>query len=536
MKEMRNVRPAFEVFEGNVKDLPVGFQKIKCHVVWDVKLGENFQRKARLVAGGHITTTPTTLTYSSVVSRESVSLALTIAALNDLDILACDIQNAYLTAKCRERIYTIAGPEFGHEEGTLFIVKQALYGLKSSGAAFRAKLANVLYEANFRPSRADPDVWLRPAVKPNGFEYYEMVLCYVDNVLSVGHDPLRAIESVRNTFRLKEDKAEVPDVYLGATLEKVTTEEGKKCWTMSSVKYLKAAIENVEKALEKQGKKLPSKCSTPMTCSYHPSEDTSAELEPEGIQVYQELIGVLRWAVEIGRIDILLEVSLLSSHLALPREGHLNQVYHIFGYLKASPRRRLFFDPTDPSVSESRFHRFEWEDFYRDAKEPTPIDMPPPRGRTMSIHCFVDASHAADKVTRRSQSGVLIFCNRSPIIWYSKRQNAVETSTFGAEFTALRLGVELIQGLRYKLRMFGVPIDGPANVYCDNEAVYKNVSIPESILNKKHHSVSYHACRQAVASGMVRVAKEDTLTNLADLFTKVMGRIKRESILDLFMY
>jgi len=305
---------------------------------------------------------------------------------------------------------------------------------------------------------------------------------------------------------------------------------------MSLVKYLKAAIDNVEKALQKSNSKLPSKCITPTTYNYHPGEDTTPELGPEGVKTYQELIGILRWAIEIGRIDILLEVSLLSSHLALPREGHLAQVYHIFGYLKSSPRRRLFFDPTDPIISESRFHKFDWEDFYREAEEPIPNDVPVPRGRPLTIHCFVDASHAADKVTRRSHSGILIFCNRSPVVWFSKRQNSVETSTFGAEFTALRLAVELVQGLRYKLRMFGVPVDGPANLYCDNEAVYKNVSIPESTLNKKHHSVSYHACRQAVASGMVRIAKEDTLTNLADLFTKVLGRVKREQILDMFMY
>ena len=68
MKEMKNVRPAFEVFEGKIKDL-VGYQSIKCHVIWDIKLGENFCCKARLVAGGHTTDTPSSITYSSVVSR-----------------------------------------------------------------------------------------------------------------------------------------------------------------------------------------------------------------------------------------------------------------------------------------------------------------------------------------------------------------------------------------------------------------------------------------------------------------------------------
>ena len=83
-KEMRNMRPAFEVFEGTKDQLPVGYQFMKCHMIFDVKFGENFRRKARLVAGGHMTETPATLTYLSVVSRDSVQIALTVGALKDL--------------------------------------------------------------------------------------------------------------------------------------------------------------------------------------------------------------------------------------------------------------------------------------------------------------------------------------------------------------------------------------------------------------------------------------------------------------------
>ena len=97
---MKNVRPAFEVFEGEKSDIPIGYQEVKCHMIYDIKLGENFRRKARLVAGGHKTVAPASITYSSVVSRDSVRFTLTVEALNDLDILAFDIQNSYLTAKC----------------------------------------------------------------------------------------------------------------------------------------------------------------------------------------------------------------------------------------------------------------------------------------------------------------------------------------------------------------------------------------------------------------------------------------------------
>ena len=345
--EMKNVRPAFRKFDGDPKEL-VGYQKIRCHMIFDVKLGENFRRKARLVGGGHTTETPSSLTYSSVVSRDSVRILLTVAALNDLDVLACDIQNAYLTAKYRERIYTIAGPEFGSEEGDTMIVEMALYGLKSSGAAFWSKLAKVLYDMDYRTSLADPDVWMRPGTKPSGERYYEYVLCYVDDVLVISHQPIKSMDGIREVFKLKGDNAEKPDMYLGAQISEVATDNGTQCWSLSSEKYVKAAVSNVEAALKKRDSKLPSNCPTPCTTGYHPAEDTSTELNAEGTTLFQELVGVLRWAVEIGRLDILLEVSLLSSHLAMPRAGHLQEVYHIFEYLRQSPRRRWFLDPDHP--------------------------------------------------------------------------------------------------------------------------------------------------------------------------------------------
>ena len=105
---MKTMRPAFKVFEGAESDIPNGYQKIRCHIIRDIKLGENLRRKAQYVSGGHTTTTPSSLTYLSVVSRYLLRIALTVAALNDLDILACDIKGDYLNAECRKIIYTIA--------------------------------------------------------------------------------------------------------------------------------------------------------------------------------------------------------------------------------------------------------------------------------------------------------------------------------------------------------------------------------------------------------------------------------------------
>ena len=535
-KEMRNVRIAFEIFEGNENEIPPGYQKVDCHMIFDIKMGENCRRKARMVAGGHTTSTPPSITYSSVVSRDSVRIALTIAALNDLKVLGCDIQNAYLTAKCREKIWTIAGPEFGSEEGKIMLVVRALYGLKSSGAAFRALLAEVLYDMGYRPSYADPDVWMRPGIKVDGFEYWEYVLCYVDDVLSISDNPMKTMKQIQAKFKLKDDKIEEPKNYLGAGLSKMTNQDGDECWAMSSEDYCNAAVANVEEILRKKGMRLPAKCNTPMSNGYRPELDVTAELRADDFTWYQELIGQLRWAIEIGRVDILLEVSLLSQHLALSREGHLEQALNIMGYLKTHKKMRLMFDKGMAAFDDRMFKSYDWEDFYKNAKEKIPPNMPEARGLPVETTSFVDADHAGNKIHRRSQTGVLIFLNKAPIHWLSKKQPAVETSTFGAEFCAMKVGVEMVEALRYKLRMFGVPIQGPANVFCDNQAVYQNTAIPESTLRKKHHSIAYHLCREAVASKTIRVAKQGTTKNLADLFTKLMTAARRRFLLERFTY
>ena len=155
-KEMKNVRPDFEVLEGDVHQLPSGSYEIKCYMIFDVKIVENFRRKARLVAGSHTTDAPATLTYSSVISRDSVRIALTIAALNGLEVMACDIQNAYVTADCREKIWTRAGPELWSESGTILLIHKALYRMKSPGATFRAHLAGTLYDIGFVPTQGRP--------------------------------------------------------------------------------------------------------------------------------------------------------------------------------------------------------------------------------------------------------------------------------------------------------------------------------------------------------------------------------------------
>jgi hypothetical protein len=125
------------------------------------------------------------------------------------------------------------------------------------------------------------------------------------------------------------------------------------------------------------GYKLPKKASTPMATTYRPDLDVSPELDPDTANYYQSFIGVLCWTIEIGRLDINTEVSMLAAHMAMPREGHLYAVFRIFSYLKAKHIARLIFDPTPPKIDHNKFRANEdWINFYGNVKEVIPPNAP----------------------------------------------------------------------------------------------------------------------------------------------------------------
>jgi hypothetical protein len=109
----------------------------------------------------------------------------------------------------------------------------------------------------------------------------------------------------------------------------------------------------------------------------------------------------------------------------------------------------------------------------------------------------------------------------SLINWLSQKKPTIELSVFGAEFVAMKLGVEALQGIRYKLRMMGVPIAGPTYVYGDNMSVIHNTQWPESTLKKKNLSICYHAVHEAVAMGEILTSHVQTKNNFSDFMTKV---------------
>ena len=157
------------------------------------------------------------------------------------------------------------------------------------------------------------------------------------------------------------------------------------------------------------------------------------------------------------------------------------------------------------------------------SSEIIPEDAPTPKGKGVMMTLFVNSDHAGDKVTHRSRTGYVVFLQNSPIAWFSKKQSSVETSTFGSEFMAMKTATEYIRGLRYKLRMMGIPIIGPCLTYGDNNAVVTNSTLPDSVLKKKSNSIAYNFVREGAARDEWRCRYIPTDENLSDLCTKPLA-------------
>ena len=170
-----------------------------------------------------------------------------IAALNDIDIMSCDLENAYLNAPCREKIWFEGGIECGEDQGKVCVIVRSLYGLKSCWSSISVTLAQILQDLGYKSSKADPDVWMREAVKDDGHKYYEMLFVYVDDILAFSHQAEDAIKEITTFFKAKDGSIKPPEIYLGANVSKMQLPDGREVWSTSPRTYVKNSILVVER-------------------------------------------------------------------------------------------------------------------------------------------------------------------------------------------------------------------------------------------------------------------------------------------------
>ena len=491
---------------------PSGYQQIPYHIVFDVKF--DLRRKARLVAGGNVTQLAREDIYSGVVGLETVRLGMFLAELNCLSCCAADIGNAYLNGTTKEKVYIIAGPEFGPLQGRILIIVRALYGLRTSAAVFWAHLSVTLQQLGYKQSKADPNLWFR--LHDGRYEY---LATYVDDVMAWSKDPIEVINALKEQYTLKG--VGIPEYYLGGNVEYLDehwTKDGINI-AFSARTYINNVIPKFEKLIGKEFKNVK----TPMAENCHPELDDSPLLSSNDSALYRSITGSLNWIVTLGRFDVQYATSVLSRFNSCPREKHLQMAVRVLTYLKTFPKGRILFDTTYMDHTKRDIQTHDWSQVYPDAEEELPPDMPTPIGKTVRITAYVDADHAHDQVTRRSVTGILIFLNNTLIKSISKRQKTVETSTYGSELVAARIATEAIMDLRYQLRMLGVPLDKPALMIGDNMSVVLNTTVPSSVLKKKHLALGYHRVREAIAAKVLEFAHIESTKNIADVCTKPLG-------------
>ena len=347
----------------------------------------------------------------------------------------------------------------------------------------------------------------------NKGDHYEYIAVYVDDLLIASRSPETIIEALMKKHSFKLKGTGPISFHLGCDFNR--DEEGTLCYAPK--KYIEKMLDNYRRMFGT----WPKPAHSPLMSGDHPELDTSDLLNEDDQKVYQSLIGALQWVIQIGRFDITTAVMTLSRFRAMPRQGHLDRVKRIYGYLSKMRHGTIRIRTDAPDYSAIPVKMYDWEySCYRDAVEEIPFDAPKPKGKSVTTTSFFDANLYHDLISGKSVTGILHLFNQTPIDWYSKLQTTAESATFGSEYIAGRTCTEQIIDLRLTLRYLGVPINGASMMFGDNESVINSAAIPHSKMHKRWVALSYHRVRWAVAAGILKIYHIAGKKNPADILSK----------------
>ena len=247
-----------------------------------------------------------------------------------------DIGNAYLHGHTTEPYYISAGEEFGELAGLILLIIGSIYGLKTSAGRWHEYLSVTLNSMGFKPSKADPDL----RIKDCG-THYEYVAVYVDDLIFVSKDPMKYIEQLKFDYNLKG--VGTPEYYLGGNVD--IASDGKMTWSAKT--YNKNICERIEKLIDMTLRSY----GLPLPENYHPKKDDSLLLSEDMARSHQMLVGSANWIFTLGRFDILYAVTMMARFNQVPRQGLLNAMLRVIGYLKGCAKGRILVDTRIPTVA-----------------------------------------------------------------------------------------------------------------------------------------------------------------------------------------
>ena len=367
----------------------------------------------------------------------------------------------------------------------------------------------------FFPSYADPDVWMR--APPDPFAPYKYIVVYVDNLFIAMKDPLAFFQEIQtDPWNYKLKGVGPPRYHVGADFFR----DSDDTLCMGTQTYAKRLLSNFEKLFGT----LPPPVRSLLPEHDRPELDDAPLCGPDDVAKYQSILGACQWMISLLRFDLCEAIMSLSRFRHCPCRGLLDCLKRVCGYIRQFPHCSIRFRTHIPLheahyTSQPTYH--QWMDTVcGPVSKELPANMPSPRGHLVRTTTFFDANLMHDVVTGRSCTGVLHLLNQTPSSWFSSRQGQVETACYGSEFMAARQAVEQIINIHYTLRMFGVPLDGPAWLLGNNLAVINSTTIPHTSLSKRWNALSYHRCCEAVAADIVRFEFLPGHENPSDILTK----------------
>ena len=361
----------------------------------------------------------------------------------------------------------------------------------------------------FRECKGEHDVWMRDCG-----DHYEYVACYVDDLIVASKNPQGIIDTLGEVYKFRFKGTGEINYHLGC--DYFRDDEGTLC--SAPLQYIARMNDSYVRIFGEEPKQ---KWSSPLEKNDHPELDTSELLDIEGIRIYMSMIGAAQWLVTLGRFDVQTAVMTLSSFRVAPRQGHLDRLKRVYGYVAKTSHACIRFRTDEPDYSSITINDHDWtHTIYRDAKEQLPHDAPKALGRRVVHTVYIDANLAHDYVTGKSCVGRLTFLNQTLVDHSSKKLATVETATYGSEFGAGKIGVQSIQDDRNTLRYLGVPIEERSYMFGDNQSVVTSSTVPGSVLGKRHHLLAFHFIREAIAAKYIAFIFLPGYLNPADIVSK----------------
>lgn len=457
--------------------LPPGKKAIGCKWVYKIKYradGTIERYKARLVAKGYNQTEGLDYheTFAPVAKLVTVRCLLAIASAHSWPLHQLDVQNAFLHGDLEEEVY-MSLPQGFRRQGETKVCRllKSLYGLKQASRQWFAKFSTALIDDGFIQSKTDYSLFTR-----SRDQQFTIVLVYVDDIIVTGNnetDIRHLKEFLHQRFHLKD--LGLLKYFLG--LEVARSARGI---CLSQRKY---ALEIIEETglLGAQPVHIPMEQNHKLNAS-----DGALLTDPSS---YRRLVGRLIY-LTITRPDIVYPVHVLSQYMSQPRKPHLDAALRLVRYLKRAPGQGILLSSSSD----------------------------------LQLRMYSDSDWASCSDTRRLTTGFCSFLGTSPISWKTKKQHTVSRSSAESEYRAMASAACEITWLLYLLKDMGVDHPQPAILFCDNQAALHMAANPVFHERTKHIEIDCHFIREKLRQGFIRTAYMPSKEQLADIFTKSLGK------------